>query len=107
VAYARLSLMTPLHDRERRVREVLDQLIEFYTGREGFIAAYRLDPDPHVASHRVGRISVWESEQHANRTAAEPYDMALQSQLRLLVDDATREERGFRATVTRPREPAL
>lgn len=99
MAFIRLSLMTPRPGQEQRVADLIDQLLDFYQGRPGFITAYRLTPDKHSGSPRVGRISVWESEGETHRTATEPRDMALQSELKLAVIDETHEEYSFQGTL--------
>ena len=88
-------MMTPQFGQDERVQELLDQLLRFYQDRPGFITAYRLAPDAHAETKRVGRISVWESEDDAHRTANEQRDMAIQSELKLATQDATHEEHSF------------
>jgi heme-degrading monooxygenase HmoA len=95
MAFVRISIMIPVQGQEARVAEILDDLVKFYHGRQGFITAYRLSADPHAAVKRMGRISVWESEEDAHRTASEQHDLALQSQLKLMVQDQTHEEYSF------------
>ncbi len=96
--FVRLSLMTPRPDQRERVEELLDRLVQLYQGREGFIAAYRLSPDAHSGSHRLGRVSIWRSEGDAHKTANDDTDLALQSQLKLFVeDDPSHEEYSFQA----------
>ncbi len=96
--FVRLSLMTPRPDQRERVEELLDKLIQLYQGRPGFIDAYRLSPDPHSGSQRLGRVSIWQSEAHVNEMANDDTDLAIQSQLRLFVEpDASHEEYSFQA----------
>jgi hypothetical protein len=95
MAFVRVSIMIPKPGQEARVRELLDELVKFYQGRQGFITAWRLDSDPHAAVKRMGRISVWEAEDDAHRTASEQRDLSLQSELKLATEDATHEEHSF------------
>jgi len=95
VAFLRSSVMIPLPGNETRVEEFLDELLRLYQGRPGFITAYRLRPGPHAGAPKVGRISIWESAQDADHMAAEAHDLSLQSQIKVLVDDATNEESSF------------
>jgi heme-degrading monooxygenase HmoA len=95
MAFVRISIMIPQAGQEARVEQLLKDLVNFYQGRPGFITAYRLSADPHASVKRVGRISVWETEEDAHRTASEQHDLSLQSQLKLLVEDATHEEYSF------------
>jgi heme-degrading monooxygenase HmoA len=95
VAFLRFSVMIPRPGNERRVEELLDELVGLYQGRPGFITAYRLKPGPHAGALRVGRISIWESVEDADHMAAEAHDLSLQSQIKVLVDDATHQESSF------------
>ena len=95
MAFVRVSLMTPKPGQEGRVQELLEDLVNFYQGRTGFITAYRLSPDPHAAAKMVGRISVWESEEDAHRTAFEQHDLAVQSELKGLIQDEDHHEHSF------------
>ena len=95
MAYVRVSIMTPVGGQDAEVQRLLDELVKLYQGRPGFITAYRLSPDPHAGTTRMGRISVWESEEAAHRTASEERDIAFQSQLKALVRGSTHEEYSF------------
>ena len=104
MTFIRLSMMTPRPGQEQRVNELIDQLLKFYEDRPGFVTAYRLMSDTHAGTGRVGRLSIWESEEETHRTATEQRDMALQAELKLFVVDETHQEFSFRAT--RPRTGA-
>ncbi len=93
--FIRISLMVPKPGQDNRVDELLKELVQFYVSRPGFLAAYRLAPDPHAATKRVGRISVWREEVDAHRTASEARDLAIQSELKLVVEDETHHEFSF------------
>jgi heme-degrading monooxygenase HmoA len=95
VAFLRFSVMIPRPGNEKRVEELLDELVGLYQGRPGFITAYRLKPGPHAGAPRVGRISIWESVEDADRMATWAHDLSLQSEIRVLVDDATHQESSF------------
>jgi hypothetical protein len=95
MAFVRVSIMVPKPGQEARVQELLDDLVKFYKGRQGFITAWRLSTDPHASVKRMGRISVWETEEDAHRTASEQRDLSLQSELKLAVEDARHEEHSF------------
>jgi heme-degrading monooxygenase HmoA len=98
MAFMRLSLMTPHAGREKEVSELLDKLLKLYVGRPGFLAAYRLSSDQHSGGTRLGRVSIWESEADAHRTAVDDTDIALQSQIKVLCEDETHEEHSFTAS---------
>jgi hypothetical protein len=95
MAFVRISLMTPQPGQESRVQELLDDLVRFYQGRDGFITAYRLSADPHAGGPRMGRVSVWENEDAAHKTAMEQHDLAVQSELKMLTQTTGREEYSF------------
>ena len=77
---------------------LLDQLVQYFHDKPGFIAAYRLSSDPHATDKRVGRISIWESEDDANRMSSDQHDLALQSEIKLLAVETTHEEQSFIGT---------
>ena len=87
--------MIPRPGNEKRVDELLDELLGLYQGRQGFITAYRLKPGPHAGAPKIGRISIWESVDDTNRMASEARDIALQSQIKTLVYEETHEESSF------------
>lgn len=87
--------MTPKSGQDSRVQDLLDDLVRSYQGRQGFITAYRLSPDPHAGARRIGRLSVWESEEDAHRMASDQHDMSVQSELRALIQTETHEEHSF------------
>jgi hypothetical protein len=95
MVFIRYSLMTPKPRQEQRVREIIDELIRFQRMQDGFIAAYRLEPDEHAARGQIGRISIWESEEKANPVAHNQHHISLQSELRLVVEGSTHEEHAF------------
>jgi nucleotide-binding universal stress UspA family protein/heme-degrading monooxygenase HmoA len=99
MAFIRISLMTPRSGQQEELEKLLDSLVAYLHGKPGFIAAYRLSPDPHSMDNRVGRISIWESEDDANRMSSDQHDQALQAEIKLVAIDATHEENSFSATV--------
>ena len=103
MVFVRYSLMSARPGEAKHVRELLERLLEYQQGREGFIAGYRLEPDEHDLHAFVGRTSVWESEAHANMTAQEQHHISLQSEIKRFVVDETHEERSFSAEVYEPK----
>ena len=99
MAFIRISLMTPRPDKEEELANLLDSLVEYFHGMPGFIAAYRLSGDQHSTDKRTGRLSIWESEAHANRMSSDEHDFALQAEIKLLAIDTTHEEHSFTGTV--------
>jgi heme-degrading monooxygenase HmoA len=90
--------MTPRLGQEQALSEALDRLIQYIQQKPGYIAAYRLSADQHLNDKRVGRISIWESEEDANRMSSDDHDLALQAELKLLAVDDTHEEHSFTGT---------
>lgn len=95
--FVRYSAMTPRAGQAARVRELVDQLLEFQRTRDGFITGYRLDPEEGGESSVIGRLTVWESEADANATAMEAHDLTLRAELMQAIDQNTHEERAFNA----------
>jgi heme-degrading monooxygenase HmoA len=90
--------MTPRPGQEEQLADLLDQLVQYFHDKPGFITAYRLFPDQHSKDKRQGRISIWESEDDANRMSSDEHDLALQADIKLLAVDATHQEHSFIAT---------
>ena len=95
MAFLRFSVMIPRPGNEKQVEDLLDELLRLYQGRPGFITAYRLKPGPHAGAPKVGRLSIWETVEDANRMASEARDLSLHSQIKPLVFDETHEESSF------------
>ncbi|MBM3140213.1 MAG: hypothetical protein FJZ92_08375 [Chloroflexi bacterium] len=95
MAYVRISTMTPRAGQERRVAELLDRLSAFYSREGGYILGYRLRPHEGDPSRRMGRVGVWETEDHAVHAAQTEHALALRSELLRLIEEATHEELSF------------
>lgn len=100
MAFIRLSLMTPKAGQDAAAEKIVDELVQMYQDRQGFITAYRLQTSGQTTSGQLGRISIWESEADANRVAAEEHDIALQARLKLIVAGDTHAEHSFDGTPT-------
>jgi heme-degrading monooxygenase HmoA len=95
--FIRVSVMTPRAGKEEEVSDLIDSLLALYKGRPGFITAYRLTAHPAGGKTRMGRLSMWNSENDIRAMAANDRDMALQSQLKLITDETTHAEYAFEA----------
>jgi quinol monooxygenase YgiN len=96
MAYVRVSIMQPKPGQEARARELIAQLVAYYEQQPGYVRGYRLD---HLdSSGRLGRIGVWVSEQDANHAAQTPHDLALRSELNLVVAEGGHQEYSFEGT---------
>jgi hypothetical protein len=60
MAFIRMSLMTPRSGQEEELADLLNQLVQSFYGKPGFIAAYRNSAGPHskiseLAGSRSGK----------------------------------------------------
>src|SRR3990172_11482547 len=77
--YVRLSLVMAKPGEEERVSEIMDGLLEFMATQPGYVRGYKLVreyPDP-----RTGRITVWKSEEDADRAAQTQHILSVRSEL--------------------------
>ncbi len=81
--YIRMSLMKPLAGRGERVEQLNRELVSLYRSFEGCQACYLVRAAD--GSEEVGRVSVWEREEDADRAASDDRSLALRSQLHLEV----------------------
>ncbi|MGE0228518.1 MAG: antibiotic biosynthesis monooxygenase [Dehalococcoidia bacterium] len=96
--YVRISLMRPKHGHEDEVNSLIDRLTEYYQQQPGYVTGYRLRNID--GSGRVGRLGVWERHEDAEHAATTDHDLALRSQLNLLVEDTSHEEYSFEGLPT-------
>ncbi len=94
MAYVRISHMRPKSGEEQRVGEILDKLSTFYSAEGGYVLGYRLQHHEGDVT-RLGRVGVWESEEHAVHAAQTEHALALRSQLLRLIDEDSHEELSF------------
>ncbi len=87
--YVRISLMNPLAGREAEVIDLKQQLVAFHRQQKGCLQPYVMRPGD--VSTETGRISLWESEEDAERTASVESTLALRSRLHLLLQDGHRD----------------
>lgn len=96
MSYVRISVVCPQHGSEADVQAVPGRLADYLGQQPGNIASYRLQAAE--GSKRFGRISIWQSEHHAERAAGTQHDLALRAELNLVVDPASHAEFAFQAT---------
>ena len=94
--YIRISLIRPQHGHEAALKTVSEQLTEYYGSQPGNLASYRLEHAD--GSNRFGRITIWQNEADATRAAGTEHDLALRSQLNLVVEPESHEELSFEGT---------
>ena len=95
MAFVRLTLVTPKPRQTDRVEILLTSLVQAHQARDGAITSYRLKPDTHSASGRHGCVSIWQTEEHANRMVSDQHDLALHAELKLVAEDPDHEEFSF------------
>jgi quinol monooxygenase YgiN len=94
MSYLRLSIARPRRGEEQRVHELQGEIAKWVVTQPGCRASYLLHP--HDDSGEIARVTIYESEEAADRTASHAHMMALRSQLNLAIE-ADHVERGFHA----------
>ena len=79
MAYIRLTLASPRPERRAEVREHYEELVRYVKSLPGCLGGYVIEA--HDESGDVGRISIWESADAANRAANDPHAMSLHAEL--------------------------
>ena len=95
MAYVRISYMIPKAGQEAHVEELLGKLSAFYVTEAGYITGYHLRPHQGDPNGRIGRLGVWESEEHAVHAAQSEHALALRSELLRSVDEESHQELSF------------
>lgn len=96
MAYVRVSIVQAKPGQEARARDLIAQLVAYYEQQPGYVRGYQLQ---HLdASDRLGRIGVWVSEQDAAHAAQTPHDLALRSELNLVIAEGSHQEYSFEGT---------
>ncbi|MBI1885053.1 MAG: antibiotic biosynthesis monooxygenase [Chloroflexi bacterium] len=90
--YIRISLMKPQEGHADEVERLNRELVGLYQGSRGCLVSYLVTAAD--GSGETGRVSVWESEDDADRAANEHRSLALRSQLHLRVEEG-HVERSF------------
>jgi hypothetical protein len=91
--YIRISLMQPKMGQTEALNSLLDRLVSYYEQQPGYVTGFRLKNID--GSGRVGRLGVWVSEEDAERAANTDHDLALRSELNMVVDEDSHEEYSF------------
>lgn len=91
--YIRISIIRPLHGQEAAAQTLITQLTDYYGRQPGNLASYRLDHDD--GSNRYGRLSIWRNEEDAERAAVSEHNLALRSQMNLVIEPESHEELSF------------
>ena len=93
--YVRLSLMNPRPGEEKLVAGLMDNLLEFFAEQAGYVRGYALlDGDP---QGRVGRITLWESEEQADHAANTQHVLTVRAEIMQRIEEDSHIERSYTA----------
>lgn len=90
MAVLRVTTLRPAPEHRTRIDQILDELNTFLSRQPGFILALRFasrDGD------EIGRIGLWESEDHADTAAQTQRALALRSEIVGLIGHHPEDER--------------
>ena len=91
--YVRLSLMNPKRGQSDRVSQLMDELLQFFPSQPGFVRGYKLVreyPDP-----KIGRVTIWKSEQDAERAANQQHGLSARSELLEITEEEYHIDRSY------------
>lgn len=77
--FVRISIAKPRAESRDEIRRYFQDLIESTSHLPGFITGYVLESS--ASSGDVGRVTIWESQEMANRAANDAHVMAIHSRL--------------------------
>lgn len=72
----RTTILTPREGSAEDVASLLNELGEYLAKEPGFIEAYGFKDDG-----KLGRVSIWESREYADRAATQTHTIALRAKL--------------------------
>ena len=84
LVYVRLSLSEAKAGREAEVATIEDDLMAFFAKQPGYLQGYQIVGGD--SEGRVGRLTLWESDQHADQAAQTPHVLAQRSELLMLIE---------------------
>ena len=92
--YIRISLMKPLAGEQKEVIRINKELLSYFSEMKGYITGYVLRAAG--GADDLGRVTVWEDEDDADRAASDQRTFTLRSDLHLKVR-AGHTDRAFTA----------
>ena len=101
--YVRLSLARPKAGNEGGVAKIEDDLMAFFARQPGYLHGYQIVGGD--SEGRVGRLTLWESYQHADQAAQTEHVLAQRSELLLLIEDDIHVEDSWVAREVEPPAP--
>ncbi len=83
MAVSRITIVNSLPGHENEAQRLLQELVDFYSKQAGYVAGYafKFHPSHTDRKQNMGRISVWESKEAADKAAISTHSAALRSQL--------------------------
>lgn len=93
MSYVRISLMTPTRGREEEVKRLNQEISAFNRTHKG--CQYSLVITATDGSGELGRLTVWDSREAAERVANLQHSMSLRSQLHLAIEPGHAERSFF------------
>jgi hypothetical protein len=85
--------MTPKPGKQADVAAMMDELVTLYKQHDGFIDGYKLRAADETGD--IGRVTVWRSQEDADRTAQSHDVMSRRSDLMPLIEEGSHHERSF------------
>jgi quinol monooxygenase YgiN len=101
VVYVRLSLARPRPGHEEQVAKMDDELMRSFAAQPGYLHGYRITGGDSVGG-RIGRLTLWRSDQDADRAAQTTHILAVRSELLLLIEDQQHIEDSWVAQTFEP-----
>lgn len=93
--YIRISFMNPKPGSEELVAGLMDNLLKSFVDQPGYVRGYALlDGDP---QGRVGRITVWNSEEDADRAANTQHVLTVRAEIMQRIEEDSHIERSYTA----------
>lgn len=98
--YVRLSLAQPKAGNEVEVARIEDDLMAFFAKQPGYLHGYQILGGD--SQGRVGRLTLWASDQHADHAAQTDHVLAQRSELLMLIEEDTHVEDSWIAREVQP-----
>ena len=98
--YVRLSLAQPKEGREAEVTKIEDDLMAYFAKQPGYLHGYQIVGGD--SEGRVGRLTLWASEDDADHAAQTDHVLAQRSELLMLIEEETHVEDSWIARVVAP-----
>jgi hypothetical protein len=89
--YVRLTLVNPKAGQDERFSELTDDLLQFFSEQPGYVRGYKmLAREPDAPQGRIARLTVWSSEEDADRAATSQHVLSVRSELLQLIEEDSR-----------------